>query len=979
MNKKIIVTILALTFGLMASSGRTLVAPEEPINVKEPGVGIQPGGRLMNVGGGYMDPNSGDYWWWDDAEPTQPFFDPPVGVPDIGNWVDIANDGETTPFQRYNDRCAVKTMPDSFWYYGVWYTKEDGDKLYISPDGWVSWDPLAEPGNSTPHEDFPQDGTPEAVIAAFWTPLNPTNTTGTPVNGDPDAIYYKYDASARAIIIEWYQVSREVNPAEWYTFEMILMCGGKGFLFDEGCGPIYSFHTIDLMYDSHNGTDWKDLPEFIVGWENHPAPTGRLGVTIASDEQNADEIRDGRAIRIMFRKVFKHDVAAQYIYSPGSMVLRWTELEPEVVVANMGREVEHFLVTFKIYKGSDVVYNQNREVYDLPSYDPADPTRHLAEITFPCWKPEEYGTKYKAELSVELATDEYECNDVLERDVEVRCDDTLSYDWNMDVWIGWGYTSEIERMTNYPLNNGGLITGGAWHAMNAYPPGKPWAGVVWGDICVLSGTPDIGTNKEGESDQHSTHAVGWNEWEINPPSGIWAHSTDPGGIGIGVHTWGYPPYIYESPLRKAPPPHVCFPSIRYRSGRWYRGRWYWGAVSGGSYVIINRGYGHLIFGDWPLSPHPAPPCYYDNAHDLKAYEIKNPPGDYVQADSSITPEIGIVNIGRQAEPDEGYFYVTFWAVKTETGETHKLDSTGVDHIGYLGDDTDDPDTLYVPISSWTPEGQCVYDGSGVEYEIYGIVRLPEVGPPGKPKADHCNYNDTLKKTVTALLAHDVGVSEITKPTVKEASPGDVIELECIVENFGYNNEANIEVHCEIYDCGPAHVSATDPDSIVYTNVKMIDALSWRGNPWGEPYTETVTFPSWTYPAELEGHKEKIQFYTELPGDLCPIDDAKSWQLNWVGIEEITPETYAFEIVGNPFVSTAVVKYALPVNEFVSIKVYDISGKLVKTLVSGNVDAGYYNLKWDGTDDSGRRLAEGIYFVKMTTPSYRATKKVILAR
>jgi len=75
-----------------------------------------------------------------------------------------------------------------------------------------------------------------------------------------------------------------------------------------------------------------------------------------------------------------------------------------------------------------------------------------------------------------------------------------------------------------------------------------------------------------------------------------------------------------------------------------------------------------------------------------------------------------------------------------------------------------------------------------------------------------------------------------------------------------------------------------------------------------------------------------------------------------------------------------VRYGLPRTTRVSLKVYDITGRECRRLVSAEQRPGYYNLAWDGTDDRGRTLAQGVYFVSLVVEDGPALRrKVVLAR
>jgi photosystem II stability/assembly factor-like uncharacterized protein len=77
---------------------------------------------------------------------------------------------------------------------------------------------------------------------------------------------------------------------------------------------------------------------------------------------------------------------------------------------------------------------------------------------------------------------------------------------------------------------------------------------------------------------------------------------------------------------------------------------------------------------------------------------------------------------------------------------------------------------------------------------------------------------------------------------------------------------------------------------------------------------------------------------------------------------------------NPFNSSTTISYQIPKDEFVALKVYDVLGNEVKTLVEESKKAGYYTITFSATD-----LSSGIYFYKLTTETNSSTKKLILLK
>ncbi len=84
-------------------------------------------------------------------------------------------------------------------------------------------------------------------------------------------------------------------------------------------------------------------------------------------------------------------------------------------------------------------------------------------------------------------------------------------------------------------------------------------------------------------------------------------------------------------------------------------------------------------------------------------------------------------------------------------------------------------------------------------------------------------------------------------------------------------------------------------------------------------------------------------------------------------------------VPNPFNPTTRISYELAQATAVNLTIYDLSGKLVKTLISDRQKEGIYAVHWDGTDDHCRPVSSGIYFSKLQTESNVQTLKMVLLK
>ncbi len=82
---------------------------------------------------------------------------------------------------------------------------------------------------------------------------------------------------------------------------------------------------------------------------------------------------------------------------------------------------------------------------------------------------------------------------------------------------------------------------------------------------------------------------------------------------------------------------------------------------------------------------------------------------------------------------------------------------------------------------------------------------------------------------------------------------------------------------------------------------------------------------------------------------------------------------------NPFNPETTIGYALPKSSAISLKIYNLAGQLVKTLVDGNQEAGYNSVVWDGTNDNGKSVASGIYIYSLINNESVITKKMLMIK
>jgi subtilisin family serine protease len=84
-------------------------------------------------------------------------------------------------------------------------------------------------------------------------------------------------------------------------------------------------------------------------------------------------------------------------------------------------------------------------------------------------------------------------------------------------------------------------------------------------------------------------------------------------------------------------------------------------------------------------------------------------------------------------------------------------------------------------------------------------------------------------------------------------------------------------------------------------------------------------------------------------------------------------------VPNPFNPMTEIKFSIPADASVNLKLYDVSGRLVRNLMSENLESGQHSVTWNGRDDSGRSVASGTYFARLVVDGVSSVKSMVLVR
>ncbi len=182
----------------------------------------------------------------------------------------------------------------------------------------------------------------------------------------------------------------------------------------------------------------------------------------------------------------------------------------------------------------------------------------------------------------------------------------------------------------------------------------------------------------------------------------------------------------------------------------------------------------------------------------------------------------------------------------------------------------------------------------------------------------------------------------------------------------------------------------DDGDMVYTGTLTVNGPAWNGFEYRYAFThdggsfthEPAGFSDFAYRVRylpMTGARQFVQPYTAPQDHWTPQEDkSDQWEEGpVVGVEDEAGIVKKFDLqqnYPNPFNPTTTIKFSVPKNGMVTLKVYNLLGQEVATLVNGEMNAGSYKVTFDAS-----KLGSGVYFYKLQAGNNSATKKMILLK
>jgi len=136
----------------------------------------------------------------------------------------------------------------------------------------------------------------------------------------------------------------------------------------------------------------------------------------------------------------------------------------------------------------------------------------------------------------------------------------------------------------------------------------------------------------------------------------------------------------------------------------------------------------------------------------------------------------------------------------------------------------------------------------------------------------------------------------------------------------------------------------------------------------------------------QGGKNVVKAIPGGWGDACVLGVTGDWVMSVEyrcdGATDTHTLTSASGLLGvypNPFMGESRIAFSLQTQSHTTLQVFDVSGRVVRTLIDRSYAAGPHSVTWQGNDAAGERVAPGIYFLRMVAGAESYTKKVVLRK
>ena len=354
--------------------------------------------------------------------------------------------------------------------------------------------------------------------------------------------------------------------------------------------------------------------------------------------------------------------------------------------------------------------------------------------------------------------------------------------------------------------------------------------------------------------------------------------------------------------------------------------------------------------------------------------------------------------------DDGNFYVP---------------SFNVNQIGDLGLEGYDVFLSGSDAFTVSVEGLPIDQTTGLTIEAFKLNMLPYL-PQGEMSSDDVfgsYYDDIL------LVSNDMGQFNVPSFNVYQIttmSPGEAYkvflnganDVDFSYPGMGMSRSSDMSYYDDLYDAGISEYYDVVKTGISYPiiitsmlgMVQVGDEIAAYAN--GEvvgatkildPNGVTLISASGGYnqyglelPGYIEGDEIELRVYRHTTGEELYV--SSNLEGSYYGMTPLTsgditvhevsaiPEDYVLsQNYPNPFNPTTQIEYSVPESGYVTVVIYDVTGRLVQTLVDGFVESGYHSIVWDGRDSAGHTVSAGLYIYSLKGDHIAITRKMVMMK
>ena len=215
---------------------------------------------------------------------------------------------------------------------------------------------------------------------------------------------------------------------------------------------------------------------------------------------------------------------------------------------------------------------------------------------------------------------------------------------------------------------------------------------------------------------------------------------------------------------------------------------------------------------------------------------------------------------------------------------------------------------------------------------------------------------------------DSGIIELMAYTYYYDTPdsvglyGDNIIVDTVNDNTWYTIKMHVKMNTGAYKNGKLRVWINGVLKLDRSDIQYIDDTDARIT---ELWLDSYFGGGETSPQTQYVYYDNVSVAT-TEGDLKPV--------------VAQPRAYVLhDNYPNPFNPETTISFLVPQPAPVKIDIYNVMGQQIATLLNSTVETGYHEATWNGTDRSGKRVADGVYFYRMEADGYVQSRKMLLLK